>query len=71
MTSFASVAGSGSVGADKPSNTPAAPLTNTLWPMCKQGFVHASYDMLGKEHTTFMDMEVVASIANWIKLQRQ
>lgn len=44
---------------------------HTFWPMCQPGFVHANYYMLGKEHATFMDMEVVKSIADWVKLQRQ
>lgn len=44
---------------------------HTFWPMCKPGFVHANYYMLGKEHATFMDKEVVKSIVDWIKLQRQ
>ena len=44
---------------------------HNFWPTCQPGFVHANYYMLGKEHATFMDKEVVESIANWIKLQRQ
>ena len=44
---------------------------HTFWPMCKQGFVHANYYMLGKEHATFMDKDVVKSIVDWIKIQRQ
>jgi hypothetical protein len=43
---------------------------HTSWPMCQPGFVHANYYMLGKEHATFMDAEVVKSIADWIKLAR-
>lgn len=42
----------------------------TYWPDCQPGFVHANYYMLGKEHATFMDKEVVQSIVDWIKLQR-
>jgi hypothetical protein len=42
-----------------------------FWPMCMPGFVHANYYMLGKMHATSMDKQVVESIANWIKLQRQ
>jgi pimeloyl-ACP methyl ester carboxylesterase len=44
---------------------------HTFWPTCTPGFVHANYYMLGKEHATSMDAEVVKSIADWIKLQRQ
>lgn len=44
---------------------------HTFWADCQPGFVHANYYMLGKEHATFMDKEVVESIANWIKLSRQ
>jgi pimeloyl-ACP methyl ester carboxylesterase len=44
---------------------------HTFWPMCQPGFVHANYYMLGKEHATFMDKDVVQSIVNWIKLARQ
>jgi hypothetical protein len=44
---------------------------HTFWPSCMPGFVHANYYMLGKEHATFMDKEVVESIVDWIKLQRQ
>jgi hypothetical protein len=44
---------------------------HTFWPMCQPGFVHANYYMLGKEHATFMDKEVVESIVDWVKLQRQ
>jgi pimeloyl-ACP methyl ester carboxylesterase len=43
---------------------------HTSWPMCQPGFVHANYYMLGKEHATFMDAEVVKSIGDWIKLAR-
>jgi hypothetical protein len=44
---------------------------NNFWSMCKPGFVHSNYYMLGKMHATAMDKEVVESIANWIKIQRQ
>ena len=44
---------------------------HTFWPTCQPGFVHANYYMLGKEHADFMDKEVVESIVNWVKLQRQ
>ncbi len=44
---------------------------HTFWPDCDPGFVHANYYMLGKEHASFMDREVVESIADWIKLARQ
>ena len=44
---------------------------HSFWPTCKPGFVHANYYMLGKQHATSMDKDVVLSIANWIKLQRQ
>jgi dienelactone hydrolase len=43
---------------------------HSFWPTCKPGFVHANYYMLGKQHATSMDKEVVESIVNWIKLQR-
>lgn len=45
--------------------------TETFWPDCNPGFVHANYLMLGKMHTDFMDDEVVHSIVDWIKLARQ
>ena len=44
---------------------------HTHWDNCDPGFVHANYYMLGKEHATFMDDDVVHSIADWIKLSRQ
>jgi dienelactone hydrolase len=44
---------------------------HTSWPNCDPGFVHANYYMLGKEHATFMDKEVVKSIVDWIKLGRR
>jgi hypothetical protein len=44
---------------------------HTFWPACTPGFVHANYYMLGKQHATSMDAEVVKSIADWIKLSRQ
>lgn len=44
--------------------------THTSWPECMAGYVHANYYMLGKEHATFMDADVVKSIADWIKLAR-
>jgi hypothetical protein len=44
---------------------------HSFWPTCQPGFVHANYYMLGKQHATSMDKEVVESIVNWIKLQRQ
>jgi hypothetical protein len=44
--------------------------TETFWPNCDPGFVHANYLMLGKMHTDFMDKEVVQSIVDWIKLAR-
>jgi hypothetical protein len=43
---------------------------HTHWDNCDPGFVHANYYMLGKEHATFMDDDVVHSIADWIKLSR-
>lgn len=43
----------------------------TYWPECTPGYAHANYYMLGKEHATFMDAEVVKSIADWVKLARQ
>jgi len=43
---------------------------HSFWPTCMPGFVHANYYMLGKQHATSMDKEVVESIVNWIKLQR-
>ncbi len=43
---------------------------HTSWPECMPGYVHANYYMLGKEHATFMDADVVKSIADWIKLAR-
>ena len=45
--------------------------TETFWPNCDPGFVHANYLMLGKMHIDFMDKEVVSSIVDWIKLARQ
>jgi hypothetical protein len=44
--------------------------TETFWPNCKPGFVHANYLMLGKMHTDFMDQEVVKSIVDWINIAR-
>jgi hypothetical protein len=44
---------------------------HTFWSECSPGFVHANYYMLGKEHATFMDKEVVESIVNWVKIARQ
>jgi hypothetical protein len=44
---------------------------HTFWPDCDPGFVHANFYMLGKQHATFMDKEVVEKIANWIKLGRK
>jgi hypothetical protein len=44
---------------------------HTFWPDCMPGFVHANYYMLGKEHATFMDADVVKSIADWVKKARQ
>ena len=44
---------------------------HNFWAGCDPGFVHANYYMLGKQHATSMDKDVVQSIANWIKLQRQ
>ena len=41
------------------------------WPNCNPGFVHANYYMLGKQHATFMDAELVENAADWIKLSRQ
>jgi hypothetical protein len=43
----------------------------TYWPDCNPGFAHANYYMLGKQHATFMDKEVVQSIVDWIKKTRQ
>jgi hypothetical protein len=45
--------------------------TETFWPNCDPGFVHANYLMLGKMHIDFMDKEVVQSVVDWIKLSRQ
>jgi pimeloyl-ACP methyl ester carboxylesterase len=45
--------------------------TETFWPGCSPGFVHANYLMLGKMHIDFMDDEVVHSIVDWIKLARR
>ena len=45
--------------------------TETFWPNCDPGFVHANYLMLGKMHIDSMDKEVVQSIVDWIKLARQ
>jgi len=45
--------------------------TETFWPNCDPGYVHANYLMLGKMHADFMDKEVVQSIVDWIKLSRQ
>lgn len=42
----------------------------TIWPDCMPGFVHGNYYMLGKEHATFMDADVVKSISDQIKLSR-
>ncbi|HKP55916.1 MAG TPA: alpha/beta hydrolase, partial [Polyangiales bacterium] len=42
----------------------------TSWPGCMPGYAHANYYMLGKEHATFMDAEVVKSIGDWIKASR-
>jgi dienelactone hydrolase len=44
---------------------------HSFWAACDPGFVHANYYMLGKEHATSMDKDVVESIVNWIKLARQ
>jgi hypothetical protein len=44
---------------------------HTFWPNCDPGFVHANYYMLGKQHATSMDREVVESIVDWIKISRQ
>lgn len=43
---------------------------HTFWPDCMPGYVHANYYMLGKEHATFMDADVVKSIADWVKKAR-
>lgn len=42
----------------------------TYWPDCKPGFVHANYLMLGKAHADYIDANVVARIADLIKLAR-
>lgn len=44
--------------------------TETYWPNCDPGFVHANYLMLGKMHADAMDTEVVQSIVDWIKAAR-
>jgi hypothetical protein len=44
--------------------------TETFWPNCDPGFVHANYLMLGKMHADFMDKEVVQSIVDWINVAR-
>jgi hypothetical protein len=44
---------------------------HTFWDECNPGFAHANYYMMGKEHATFMDKEVVESIVNWVKIARQ
>ena len=38
----------------------------TLWPSCDPGFAHASYFMLGKQHSSPIDAEVVERIADLI-----
>jgi hypothetical protein len=43
----------------------------TYWPDCNPGFQHANYFMLGKMHASSIDVEVVARIADLIKLARQ
>ena len=42
----------------------------TYWPNCNPGFTHANYLMLGKGHTDFLDIELVARIADLIKMTR-
>lgn len=44
--------------------------TQTLWPGCKDKFVHSNYLMLGKKHADFMDDVVVKSIVDLIKSAR-
>lgn len=42
----------------------------THWDECMPGYVHANYYMLGKQHETFMDADVVKSIADLVKKAR-
>ena len=42
----------------------------TYWPNCNPGFTHANYWMLGKVHEDFLDVELVARIADLIKMTR-
>jgi hypothetical protein len=43
----------------------------TSWPNCEPGFAHANYFMLGKTHTSSIDVAVVERIADQIKATRQ
>ncbi len=43
---------------------------HTVWPNCDPHFVHANFYMLGKEHATYMDAEVVQRIADLINAGR-
>ncbi|MGD8859134.1 MAG: alpha/beta hydrolase [Myxococcales bacterium] len=42
----------------------------THWPNCDPGYVHSNYFMLGKTHTSSIDAEVVARIADLINVAR-
>ncbi|MDD9933199.1 MAG: alpha/beta hydrolase, partial [Myxococcales bacterium] len=44
--------------------------TETHWPGCNPGFVHANYVMLGKGHSDYMDAVVVERIADLINEAR-
>jgi hypothetical protein len=58
-------------GCDAAQNEMILMNNHTFWANCDPGFVHANYYMLGKQHATSMDREVVESIVDWIKISRQ
>jgi hypothetical protein len=57
-------------GCDAPVMNMLGNNTQTLWPNCKNGFVHSNYLMLGKAHADYIDAEVVKSICDLIKAAR-